>query len=121
MGYFTSQDGNIVITHDIGELAGEHGGMGKSETLIEGSRVRVGRATSSDDNGHATFFSKVSFPDSGCANFYLESPNEKDAAAIEFIARSFRPTGWAPSWVRPLLPEVFRSDCRYRFELPAGL
>jgi hypothetical protein len=120
VGQFTSQDGNLVIEHDIGELAGEHGGMGKSETLTEGSRVRVGRAIRHDDNGRTTFFSKVSFPDSGCANFYVESHNENDAAAIEFIARSFRPTGWTPSWARPLLPEVLRSDCRYRLSLPSG-
>jgi hypothetical protein len=92
MGHFTSPDGKVVIEYDIGELASEHGGMGKSETLTEGSRVRVGRAVRSG-GGLTTFFSKVSFPDSGCANFYLESPNEKDAAAIEFIAGSFRPTG----------------------------
>jgi hypothetical protein len=60
VGQFTSQDGNLVIEHDIGELAGEHGGMGKSETLTEGSRVRVGRAIRHDDNGRTTFFSKVS-------------------------------------------------------------
>ena len=121
LGNFASQDGNVVITHDIGELAGEHLGMGGLETLTEGSRVRVVLAIRSDGNGHSTFFSKVSFPDSGCANFYLRSSNEKDAAAIEFIASTFRPTGWTPSWVRPLLPEVFRSDCRYRLQLPGGL
>src|SRR5260370_1786647 len=120
VGHFTSQDGKRVIEYDIGELAGEHGGMGKWETLTQGSRVRVGRARSSDGNGHTTYFSKVSFPDSGCANFYLESPNEHDAAIIEFIAASFHPIGWTPSWVRPLLPEVLRSDCRYRLQLPVG-
>jgi len=120
MGHFTSQDGKLVIWHDIGDLAGEHGGMGQPETLKEGSRVRVGRAVRSDGKGRTTFFSKVSLPDSGCANFYLESPNENDVAAIELIAGSFRPAGWTPSWVRPLLPEVLRSDCRYRLKLPAG-
>jgi hypothetical protein len=120
MGHFTSQDGKLLITHDIGELAGEHGGMGKSETLTEGSRVRVGRAISSDSNGPTTFFSRVSFPDSGCANFYLESLDEKDAAVIEYIAGSFHPTGWTPFWVRPLLPEILRSGCRYRLQFPGG-
>ena len=120
VGYFTSQDGRLVIQHDIGEYAGEHGGMGKSETLTAGSRVRVGRAVISDGKGGSTIFSIVSFPDSGCANFYLESPIEKDTAVIEFIARSFRPIGWTPAWMGPLLPEVLRSDCRYRFQLPNG-
>jgi hypothetical protein len=45
-----------------------------------------------------TFF-KVSFPDASCANFYLESTNEKDSAVIQFIARSFRPRGWVPSFL----------------------
>jgi len=113
MGHFTSQDGKVVIEHDIGELAGEHLGMGGAETLVNGSRVRVGLAVRPDGTGPNTFFSKVSFPDSGCANFYTESTNEGDAAVIEFIAKSFRPSGWAPSWARPLLPELIRSDCRH--------
>ena len=117
IGSFTSQDGELVITHDIGELAGEHGGMGRVETLSQGSRVRVGLRIRSV-NQEGIFFSKVSFPDNGCANFYLESPREEDAAKIEFIARSFRPRAWTPSWMRPLLPEILRSDCRYRFQLP---
>ena len=120
VGHFTSPDGALVIEHDIGELAGEHGGIGGAETLTEGSRVRVGRTIDHDGKGRTTFFFKVIFPDNGCANFYLESPNERDAAAIEFIARSFRPTGRTPPWVRPLLPEVLRSDCRYRLRLAAG-
>ena len=119
VGRFTSQDGNLVIHYDIGELAGEHGGVGRSETLKEGSRVRVGRARS-DAEGHTAFFAKVSFPDNGCANFYIESANENDLAVIDFLARTFRPIGSTPSWVRPLLPEVLRSDCRYRFKLPSG-
>jgi hypothetical protein len=119
VGHFTSQDGKLVIDHDIGELAGEHGGAGRSETLKEGSRVRLGRARS-DREGSTTFFSKVSFPDNGCANFYVESPNENDLAVIDFIAKTFRPASPTPSWVRPLLPEVLRSDCRYRLKLPGG-
>jgi len=120
VGHFTSQDGKLIIEHDIGELAGEHEGMAKSEKLTEGSRVIVGRATYSDDRGRTVFISKVSFPDSGCANFSVRSPSEEDVPVIESIAGSFHPKGWTPSWVLPLLPEVLRSDCRYRFELPAG-
>jgi hypothetical protein len=91
------------------------------ETLIEGSRVRFGSVTLDDGKGGKEYFFKVSFPDASCANFYLESTSEKDAAFIQFIARSFRPRGWLPSFLRPLLPEVLRSDCRYRVKLPFGL
>ena len=121
VGHFTSQDGKLVIQHDIGEFAGEHGGLGRSdsETLKEGSRVRVGRART-DAQGRTAFYAKVSFPDNGCANFSLESANENDLAVIDFIARTFHPIGSIPSWVRPLLPEFVRSDCRYRLELPGG-
>ena len=118
MGRFTSEDGSLVVEHDIGELAGEHGGIGESETLTQGSRVRSGRTTFSHAKGDTKHSFKVSFPDSGCANFYLESANEKDGAIIEVIARSFRPTGWTPSFLRSLLPEILRSDCRYRVEWP---
>jgi hypothetical protein len=121
MGRFTSEDRGLTIEHDIGELAGEHGGMGNLETLTEGSRVRFGGATYPDERGDKKYFFKVSFPDASCANFYLESTSEKDAAVIESIARSFHPRGWVPSFLRPLLPEVLRSDCRYRLKLPGRL
>jgi|SRR6516164_6464468 hypothetical protein len=121
VGLFTSEDGRLVIEHDIGELAAEHGGMGNLETLVEGSRVRFGSVTHDDEKSGKEYFFKVSFPDASCANFYLESANEKDSAIIQFIARSFRPRGWLPSFLRPLLPEVLRSDCRYRVRLPGGL
>jgi hypothetical protein len=121
MGRFTSEDGGLVVEHDIGELAAEHGGMGNLEKLIEGSRVRYGSVAHDDEKGGKEYFFKVSFPDASCANFYLDSTNEKDAAIIEFIAHSFRPRGWVPFFLRPLLPEVLRSDCRYRVKLPGGL
>jgi hypothetical protein len=121
MGLFTSEDGRLVIEHDIGELAAEHGGMGNMETLIEGSRVRYGSVAHDNEKGGKEYFFKVSFPDASCANFYMESTSEKDVALIEVIARSFRPRGWVPSFLRPLLPEVLRSDCRYRVRLLGGL
>jgi hypothetical protein len=121
MGRFTSEDGRLVIEHDIGQLAAEHGGIGNMETLIEGSRVRLGSVTYDDEKRGKEYFFKVSFPDASCANFYLESANEKDSAIIQFIARSFRPRGWVPSFLRTLLAEILRSDCRYRVRLPGGL
>ena len=62
MGRFTSEDGSLVIEHDIGKLAAEHGGMANLETLIEGSRVRFGRVTRDDEKGGKEFFFRVSFP-----------------------------------------------------------
>lgn len=53
---FPSEDGSLVIEHDIGELAAEHGGMGDMETLIEGSRVRFGRVTHDDEKGGKEYF-----------------------------------------------------------------
>jgi len=35
----------------------------------------------------------VTFPDSGCANFYVKSPRVEDETLIDAIARSFHPTG----------------------------
>jgi hypothetical protein len=45
------RDGSLVIEHDIGEPAAEHGGMGNMETLIEGSRVRFGTVAHDDEKG----------------------------------------------------------------------
>ncbi len=56
MGHFTSRDGKVVIEHDIGYLAGEHLGMGGSETLIQGARVRYGRVNHSRWQGGRLFF-----------------------------------------------------------------
>lgn len=118
MGRFISEDGRVIIEHDIGELAGEHGGMGRNEVMVEGSRVKTGTATRADNDGATSYFFKASFPDCGCANFYLETLDRNDQAAIDAIVASFRPKRGTPSWLRPLLPEVWRTDCRYRFRLP---
>jgi hypothetical protein len=121
VGHFTSEDGRLVISYDIGELAGEHGGFGKySETTTNGSRVRIGRADLANDADRRSVLTLVSFPDSGCANFRMESPSEAEASAIALVARTFRPTGRTPPWLRPLLPEALRSDCRYRLRWPFG-
>jgi hypothetical protein len=83
--------------------------------------VGYGSVVHDDEKGGKENFFKVSFSDASCANFYLESGNAKDSAIIQFSARSFRPGGWVPSFLRPFLPGVLRSDCRYRVKLPGGL
>lgn len=59
MGRFTAEDGTRVIEYDIGDLAGEHGAMGLSETLTDGSRVRRVRATYVDEKGNPTLLQGV--------------------------------------------------------------
>lgn len=118
MGHFTSADGTLVVQHDIGEFAGEHNTTRGTESITEGARIKRRRATRTDATGQSRTFAQVSFPDSGCATFHLDSPNENAAATIEFIAHTYRPTDWKPAWLRPMLPELLRSDCRAGFSFP---
>jgi hypothetical protein len=117
VGRFASAAANVEISYDIGELAGEHGGgRGDQETFVRGTRVFKGRTARPDEGGKIRHFSKLSFPDSGCANFRVVSANEGDLDLIDAMARSYRPRGWRPAFVRPLLPNLLRSDCRYRLD-----
>lgn len=102
IGRFRSPDGLTVIRHDIGEYAGEQAGAGGVESLRDGARVRVAPGG-------------VAFPDSGCAIFYLEADSAEGRAVIDSISRSFKPA--AANWLRPILPELLRSDCRSRFRI----
>ena len=112
VGRFTAADGAIVIRHDIGELGGGLPDTPVSETATLGSRVQFGRSVRLDEVGRTRFLFEVSFPDSGCAKFWLEAPDESGSIVIASLANSFQPTIGPPAWVRPLLPEVLRSDCR---------
>ncbi len=119
VGKFISPDGKTIISYDIGWLTGEHGGMGKTESLKLGSRVRESHIEiAGDDKGAPQFIAIVAFPDNGCANFRLDSTNKNDFGAMDLIANSFQPSGWTPAWLRPFLPEFLRSDCRYRLRWP---
>lgn len=110
VGEFRSTDGSILIRYDIGELAGEHGGLGRfRESLTDGYRVRM----SLHKNGEEEF-AAVSFPDAGCANFFTSSSG--GAVVIQSIGSSFHPTRRLPAWLVRILPEGFRSDCHYRCE-----
>ncbi len=104
VGEIISRDGRVVIGYDIGELAGEHGGIGRfTESPRDGSRVRVSRS------GEGAWF-----PDNGCARFYLARESREGLSAIQAIAASFQPRNRLPAWLTPLLPEFIRKDCRYR-------
>jgi hypothetical protein len=91
-GRFTSPDGKLVIRHDIGGYAGAYASRRDAfsfeERVVEGARVWTARRY----RGRATLMA-VTFPDSGCANFFLESSRIEDAAVIDSIARSFQPKG----------------------------
>lgn len=96
-GHFSSADGAVVVRHDIGSYAGAWAsrkrGLAFNERFVEGARVWTAKRDWPDGQGGRTVLVVVTFPDSGCANFFAESSSSKDAATIEFIANSFRPKG----------------------------
>ena len=96
-GHFTSPDGKLIIRHDIGGYAGAWASREQAlifeERVIEGARVWIAKREVPDGKGGRTIRVAVTFPDCGCANFFLNSPNTEDAAPIETLARSFRPKG----------------------------
>jgi len=93
-GHFTSPDGRVVVRLDIGGYAGVYAkredAVRFAETVVDGRRVWI--ATQ-----RRPFRVAVTFPDSGCANFYADSA---DGGAIEAIARSFRSRGEVTSGCR---------------------
>jgi hypothetical protein len=98
-GHFTSLDGRLIIHHDIGGYAGAWASPKKAflffrEGVIGGARVWVAKEDYPDGKGKGgrTTLVAVTFPDSGCANFFLTSSKPEDAAPIDLIARGFRPT-----------------------------
>jgi uncharacterized RDD family membrane protein YckC len=95
-GEFTSADGSVVVGHDIGGYAGawasRRGALSFDERLAGQARVWTARRSVPDGQGGHRIRVAVTFPDSGCANFFVRSYRpERDAAVIEFIATSYRP------------------------------
>ena len=109
VGSFHSPDGRLTIEHDIGELAAEHLGLGRPWSTKDGARILLARTPTA---------ALLSFPDTGCANFYLESDDPNDLRLLEQLAQTYRPHTRLPGWVLPLLPAPYRLDCRYRYQLP---
>ncbi|HEV8147002.1 MAG TPA: hypothetical protein VGP79_11500 [Bryobacteraceae bacterium] len=96
VGHFTSPDGTLTIEHDIGGLAGAYANRRDAlafEELIDGSRAWIAQRRTPDSSGGTTFRFAVTFPNNGCANFFLTSNNVADAWPIQRIAQSFRPRG----------------------------
>jgi hypothetical protein len=102
VGRFISQDRRVVVQHDIGGYAGVYasrvGASGFEEWAVDGARVWTAQKELRDHK----LIVAVTFPDSGCANFILESATPGDAGIIDFIAHSFRPKGHAHSDPGPL-------------------
>ncbi len=95
-GHFTSPDGKLVINHDIGGYAGafakrRNDAFFFEERIEEGSRVWITRRRWPDGKGGTTTLMAATFPDGGCANFFLTSSKIEDFEPIAQVARSFRP------------------------------
>lgn len=93
-GHFTSPDGKLIIHYDIGGYAGAFahakGSTTFEERIVEGARVWIAQQRwPTRARGSIRF--ALTFPDNGCANFYLYSDNMNDEAIISGVARSFRP------------------------------
>ena len=98
-GRFTSPDGKVIVDHDIGSLAGAFANRKNAlffqEHSVEGARVWTARRKWGP--GLTKTLVAVTFPDNGCANFFLETSNSEDAAVIDALARSFRPNATKPN------------------------
>jgi hypothetical protein len=94
-GHFTSPDGKTVVGYDIGWYAGAWATREKAfffdARVVDGARVWTAKRDWPDGKGGRTTLVAVTFPDSGCANFFLASARVEDATFMHFIARSFRP------------------------------
>jgi hypothetical protein len=94
-GHFTSPDRALIVYHDIGGYAGAYASHKRAftfeERVVDGARVWTAKREWPDGEGGHTVLVAVTFPDSGCANFFLMSSNPKNAAPVEFIANNFRP------------------------------
>jgi hypothetical protein len=105
VGHFASPDGQLIVRHDIGLFAGAYASKKDSfvfkEKVVGGARVWTARRGWRSREGSRTVLVAVTFPDSGCANFYVESSKSEDAALIEEIANSFRP---AQKRTKPFCP-----------------
>jgi len=95
-GRFTSPDGKLVIRYDTGWYAGAraypNAASSFEELLVQGARVWTVQRKRPDRAGGTRTDVAVTFPDAGCANFFLDSPRVEDAELIVQIAQSYRPS-----------------------------
>lgn len=92
-GHFSSPDGKLAIRYDIGAFAGAYANARDASSFREhfvlGTRVWV--ATRPAPSIGSTSRVAVTFPDSGCANFFVHSNRPEDAELIAQIAQSYHP------------------------------
>lgn len=73
-GHFTSRDRKLIVRHDIGGYAGawasRKGAFHFEEREVDGARVWTAKRDYPDGKGGRTTLVAVTFPDSGCANFF---------------------------------------------------
>ena len=95
-GQFTAPNGSVVIRHDIGGYAGAWAKARRAGEFFEewdeqGSRVWLGHKPWGRVEADTPKLVAVTFPDAGCANFFIEHSKSEDFEWILQVARSFRP------------------------------
>jgi hypothetical protein len=91
---FTSEDWSLNIQCIVPGCPGA-GAWGPKENLeqkvVEGARVWISRGDWQKRGGDHKVLGMVTFPDSECATFVVDSTKSGDAALIDSIVRSFDP------------------------------
>jgi hypothetical protein len=97
-GEFVAKSGRIVIHHDIGTAAGAWAQKLNAdffeERVVDGARVWVAERMRGGE-GKAEVLFAATFPDNGCANFFVVAREAGHRGAIEALAASFRPKNTA--------------------------
>jgi hypothetical protein len=93
-GQWISDSGRIVINHDIGPAAGAWAQNLNArvfeEKMVDGARVWLAQRLRGGE-GDAEVLVAVTFPDNGCANFFMLSKTMMDISVIRKLAATFRP------------------------------
>lgn len=94
-GQFNSRDNAVEIVHDIGGYAGAWAQHKDAQVFKEkfAGRARIWIAIHYNPNsrGGKDPLIAITFPDSGCANFYAYSDSPQAIVTFEFLAASFKP------------------------------
>jgi hypothetical protein len=87
----------VIVQHDIGAYAGcwasRQRAFAFSEAAVDGFRALTAKRDWPDGRGSRTVLLAVTFPEAGCANFFLKSTHAEEAKIIDYISQSFRGKG----------------------------